>query len=198
MKILNRVTMNLKGSKTEKNLLKSFAGESQAANRYRFFAKAARKEGFEQIAEIFEITANQEVEHAKTFFRFLEGGTVEITATYPAGVIADTATNLTAAAEGENEEWTILYKEFSETAKEEGFLKIATAFKLIANVEAEHENRYLKLLENIKENKVFSSENTEKWVCRKCGYIHVGKNALENCPVCNHPKAYAERKATNY
>lgn len=189
---------SLKGTRTEKNLLKSFAGESQAKNRYEFFAKEAKKEGFEQIAEFFMETAAQEQQHAKTFFKFLEGGVVEITATYPAGVIGTTSENLKAAAAGENEEWTDLYPEFAKIAEEEGFKQIATVFKLIAKVEAEHEKRYLKLLKNIEEGKVFESDEKERWVCRKCGYVHDGKKALENCPVCGHPKAYFELEQTNY
>jgi rubrerythrin len=190
--------MSIKGSQTEKNLLKAFAGESQAKNRYTFFAKEAQKEGFEQIAEQFMITAVQEEQHAKIFFKFLEGNMVEITATYPAGKIGTTAENLKAAAGGENEEWTAIYPEFAETAAKEGFPKIATAFKLIAKIEAEHEKRYLKLLKNVEENKVFEDSEETEWVCRKCGHVHKGKKALENCPVCSHPKAYFERKAKNY
>ncbi len=189
---------SIKGTQTEKNLLKAFAGESQAKNRYTFFAKQAKKDGYEQISEIFTLTAMQEESHAKIFFRFLEGGPVEITATYPAGSLSSTNENLVAAANGENEEWTELYPEFARIAEEEGFPKIATAFKLIAKIEAEHEARFLKLLRNVEDNRVFESEEPEEWVCRKCGYVHKGKKALENCPVCNHPKAYFELKATNY
>ncbi|HOV12044.1 MAG TPA: rubrerythrin family protein [Bacteroidales bacterium] len=190
--------MSIKGTRTEKNLLKAFAGESQAKNRYTFFAKQAKKDGYEQIAEIFALTALQEESHAKVFFRFMEGGPVEITATYPAGMIGNTADNLVEAANGENEEWTEIYSEFAAIAEEEGFLQIATAFKLVAKIEAEHEARFLKLLRNVEDNRVFESEETEEWVCRKCGYVHTGKKALENCPVCKHPKAYFEKKATNY
>jgi rubrerythrin len=189
---------SIKGTQTEKNLLKSFAGESQARNRYMFFAKKAREEGYEQIAAFFEETAHQEETHAKTFFKFLEGGMVEITASYPAGVIGTTAENLKAAAGGENEEWTILYKEFGEIAEKEGFKKIASVYKLIASVEKEHEARYLKLLKNIEEGKVFEDEEETVWVCRKCGYRHKGKKALKNCPCCEHPQAYFEREAKNY
>ncbi len=189
---------SIKGTQTEKNLLKAFAGESQAKNRYTFFAKQAKKDGFEQIAELFMLTAMQEEQHAKIFFRFLEGGPVEITATYPAGMISTTADNLIAAANGENEEWTELYPEFARIAEEEGFPKVAMAFKLISKIEAEHEARYLKLLRNVEENHVFESEEAEEWVCRKCGYVHKGKKALENCPACDHPKSYFERKAKNY
>lgn len=190
--------MSIKGTQTEKNLLKSFAGESQAKNRYTFYAKQAKKDGFEQIAELFAITAAQEESHAKVFFRFLEGGPVEITATYPGGMISTTSDNLVAAANGENEEWTELYPEYARIAEEEGFQKIATAFKLIAKIEAEHEARFLNLLRNVEDNRVFESDEVEEWVCRKCGYVHKGKKALENCPACNHPKAYFELKATNY
>jgi len=162
----------LAGSKTEQNLLKSFAGESQARNRYEFFAKVAKNEGYEQIAAIFQETANQEKEHAKRFFKFLEGRNVEITAMYPAGKIGTTTENLKAAALGENEEWTELYPEFAKIAKEEGFNDIATAFNMIAKVEEQHEIRYNKLLKNIKEEKVFKKENKIKWYCRNCGYVH--------------------------
>lgn len=189
---------SIKGTKTEQNLLKSFAGESQAKNRYQFFAKQAKKEGYEQIAEFFNETALQEEQHAKTFFKFLEGGMVEITATYPAGVIGTTDENLKAAADGENEEWTELYPEFAKIAEEEGFKKIATAFKLIAKVEADHEARYRKLLANIEEEKVFAREEKVRWVCRKCGHVHESKKALKNCPVCGHPEAYFEIEKTNY
>lgn len=189
---------SLKGTRTEQNLLKAFAGESQAMNRYLFFAKKAKEEGFEQIAAIFEKTAWQEQQHAKRFFKFLEGGMVEITASYPAGIIGTTAENLRASAAGENEEWTELYPEFAEIAKEEGFPAIASAFKIIAKVEAEHEKRYLKLLNNLETGKVFKKEKATRWECRKCGYIHEGTNPPENCPACKHPKAYFEEKAENY
>lgn len=190
--------MSIIGTQTEKNLLKAFAGESQAKNRYTFFAKQAKKDGYEQIAALFLETAYQEEQHAKKFFRFLEGGVVEITASYPAGIISTTEENLVAAANGENEEWTELYPEFARIAEEEGFPKIAMAFKLIAKVEAEHEARFLKLLHNLEDNKVFESDEIEEWECRNCGYVHKGKKALENCPACDHPKAYFERKAKNY
>ncbi|MGB4329027.1 MAG: rubrerythrin family protein [Tenuifilum sp.] len=189
---------SIKGTKTEQNLLKAFAGESQAKNRYTFFSKVAKEEGYEQIAELFMITAMQEEQHAKQFFKFLEGGMVEITASYPAGVIGTTAENLRAAAMGENEEWTSLYPEFAKIAEEEGFPKIATAFKLIAKVEKEHEERYRKLLERVESGTVFEREEEIEWVCRKCGYVHKGKKALKNGPVCNHPQAYFEEKADNY
>ena len=190
--------MSIKGTRTEKNLLKAFAGESQAKNRYTFFAKIAKTEGYEQIAEIFAKTALEEESHAKIFFKFFEGGPIEITATYPAGKLGTTPENLLAAAEGENEEWTKIYLEFAEIAKEEGFTKIATKFKLISQVEAEHEKRFRKLLKNIEEGKVFKKEKKVKWVCRKCGYVHEGENALENCPLCEHPKAYFEEMQENY
>jgi rubrerythrin len=189
---------SIKGSQTEKNLLKSFAGESQAKNRYTFFAKAAHTEGYEQIAAFFEETARQEESHAKQFFRFLEGGAVEITATYPAGTIGTTAENLLAAAEGENEEWTVLYKEFEEVAEKEGFKRIATVFKLIASVEAEHEKRFRKLLKNIEEGRVFARKEEIVWVCRKCGYHYKGKRALKNCPLCAHPEGFFEEEQANY
>ncbi len=189
---------SIKGTRTEKNLLKAFAGESQAMNRYLFFAKAAKNEGLEQIAAIFEKTAWQEQQHAKRFFKFLEGGEVEITASYPAGIIGTTAENLKAAAMGENEEWTDLYPSFSEIAKEEGFPAIAAAFKIIAKVEAEHEKRYLRLLNRLEKNEVFKRGEATRWECRNCGYIHEGSNPPENCPACQHPKAYFEEKSENY
>lgn len=189
---------SIKGTKTEQNLLKAFAGESQARNRYTFFAKVAREEGYEQIAAIFMETAEQEKQHAKIFFKFLEGGPVEITAMYPAGKIGTTAENLLAAAEGEKEEWTMIYTEFSETAKAEGFPKVAVAFKLIGTVEAEHEKRYRKLLKNVEEQKVFKKDEKATWVCRECGYHHEGEKAPENCPVCSHPKAFFELASENY
>jgi rubrerythrin len=186
------------GTKTEQNLLKAFAGESQARNRYTYFGKIAKNEGFEQISAIFNETAEQEKTHAKIFFSFLEGGVVEITARYPAGKIATTPENLLAAANGENEEWTILYQEFSETAKQEGFSKIAAAFKLIAKIEEEHEKRFRKLISNIENEKVFTKDGKVQWMCRECGYVHEGEKALETCPVCAHPKAYFEVKSNNY
>lgn len=189
---------SIKGTQTEKNLLKAFAGESQAKNRYTFFAKQAKKDGYEQIAAIFMETAMQEEQHAKRFFRFLEGGMVEITAMYPAGVIGDTTENLHAAAEGEHEEWADLYPLFARIAEEEGFKEVATAFKAIAKVEAEHEHRYRKLYENIINNKVFERDEKVKWVCRNCGFVHESKKALENCPACQHPKAYFEILAENF
>jgi rubrerythrin len=192
------MTKSLKGTKTELNLLKSFAGESQARNRYEFFASVAKKEGYEQIAAIFMETSNQEKEHAKRFFKFLEGGAVEITASYPAGIIGTTKENLKAAAEGENEEWTDLYPHFAETAKEEGFSEIAAAYKMIAKVEAEHERRYLKLLQNLSEDKVFIKNGKVWWKCLNCGYVYESEKALENCPACLHPKAFMQVREDNY
>lgn len=189
---------NLAGTKTEQNLLKAFAGESQARMRYDYFAKQAKKDGLEQIAAMFEETALNEKEHAKRFFKFLEGRPVEITAIYLAGKIGTTAENLKAAAMGENEEWTELYPEFAKVAQEEGFEEIETAFKMIAEVEEEHEKRYLKLLKNLEEGKVFEKDGIVIWKCRNCGYIHEGKKALEKCPSCLHPRAYFELKENNY
>lgn len=189
---------SLKGTKTEKNLLASFAGESQARNRYTYFAKVADKEGYKQISAIFTETADNEKEHAKKFFKYLEGGAVEITATYPAGVIGTTAENLKAAAEGEHEEWTILYKDAAETAKEEGFLEIAETFLKIAEVEKRHEERYAKLFKNIEDGKVFKKDTEVEWKCRNCGYIHTGSEAPKACPACAHPIAYFEVAEFNY
>ncbi len=189
---------SLKGTKTEKNLLKAFAGESQARNRYEFFASVAKKEGYEQIANIFMETASQEKEHAKRFFKFLEGGMVEITAGYPAGKISTTKDNLKAAAEGENEEWTKIYPEFAEIAREEGFTEVSAAFKLIAKVETEHERRYLKLLQNISEDKVFIKKGKVWWKCMNCGYVYESEKAADICPVCQHPKSFMEIREENY
>jgi rubrerythrin len=189
---------SLKGTQTEKNLLKAFAGESQAKNRYEFAAKVAKEEGYEQIAAIFIETALQEQQHAKRFFRFLEGGMVEITAAYPAGKIDTTKENLLSAAEGEHEEHSILYPEFARIAEGEGFIQIATAFKAIAAAEKGHEERYRKLLENVMQDKVFQRDEKVFWYCRKCGYIHFGTKALKNCPACNHPEAYFELLPANY
>lgn len=189
---------SVKGTRTEQNLLKAFAGESQARSRYVYFASVAKKEGYRQIAAIFEETAEQEKEHAKRFFKFLEGGMVEITAAYPAGVIGTTAENLAAAAAGEREEWSELYPEFAEVAKEEGFPKIAAAFKMIAKAEVEHENRYRALLARVEAEKVFEREEEIEWQCRNCGYVHKGKNAPDLCPACIHPKAHFEPKRDNY
>jgi rubrerythrin len=188
----------LKGTKTEQNLLKAFAGESQARNRYEFFASVAKKEGYEQIAAIFMETSLQEKEHAKRFFKFLEGGMTGITATYPAGIIGNTKENLKASSEGENEEWTDVYPEFSETAKEEGFPEIASAFRMISKVEAEHERRFMKLLQNISEDRVFIKSGKVWWKCINCGYVYESEKALENCPACLHPKAFMQLREENY
>ena len=192
------MSKSLKGTKTEQNILKSFAGESQARNRYEFFASAAKKEGYEQIAAIFMETASQEREHAKRFFKFLEGGMLEINASYPAGVIGTTKENLKAAAEGENEEWTALYPHFAEVAREEGFPEVAAAFKGTAKVEAEHERRYLKLLQNLSEDMVFIKGGKVWWKCLNCGYVYESEKALEICPVCLHPKAFMQQREENY
>lgn len=189
---------SVKGTKTEKNLLASFAGESQARNRYTYFASVARKAGLEQIAAIFLETADNEKEHAKRFFKFLEGGEVEINASYPAGTINDTAANLEAAAAGERLEWTKLYKEAGEIALEEGFKEVSEQFKEIAEVEEQHEKRYRKLLKNIKENKVFKKDAAVKWKCRNCGYVHEGKEAPKTCPACAHAQAHFELLVENY
>ena len=188
----------LKGTRTEKNLLASFAGESQARNRYTYFAKQAKKEGYEQIAAIFLETAENEKEHAKLFFKLLEGGDLEITAAYPAGVIGDTIANLEASAAGENMEWTTLYKEAADIAKEEGFPNVEAQFRNIAKVEAEHEKRYRKLLANVKTGKVFKRDEPVRWKCRNCGYIHEGPEALDICPTCQHERPYFEIAAENY
>ena len=188
----------LKGTRTEKNLLKSFAGESQARNRYNFFASIAKKEGYEQIAGIFQETADNEKEHAEVFFKHLEGGDMEIVASYPAGKIGTTTENLLAAAEGEKMEWGTLYPEFETIAKEEGFEEIAESFEEIAEVEEQHEKRYRKLLENVKNGTVFKREKEVKWKCRNCGYVHLGKEAPETCPACKHPQSYYEILAENY
>ena len=188
---------SVKGTQTEKNLLTSFAGESQARNRYTFFASAAKKEGFEQISAIFTETAEQEKEHAKRMFKYLEGGTVEITASFPAGVIGKTIDNLKAAAAGENEEWTEAYPHFAEVADAEGFPEIAEMYRRIAIAEKGHEERYRSFIKNIEEGTVFAKEEETVWQCRNCGYIHVGKEAPESCPACNHPQAYFEVKKTN-
>ena len=189
---------SLKGTKTERSLLEAFAGESQARNRYNYFASQAKKEGYEQIAAIFLETADNEKEHAKRFFKFLEGGEVEITASYPAGVIGETAANLETAAAGENLEWTKLYKQAEGIAREEGFEEIADVFMEIAEVEEQHEIRYRKLLKNVKEGKVFKKDTVVKWKCRNCGYVHEGKEAPEKCPACAHPQAYYELLSENY
>ena len=190
--------MKLKGSETEKNLLKAFAGESQARNRYTYFASAARKEGFEQIAAIFEETADNEKEHAKIFFKHLEGGDVTIEAGYPAGKIGTTEENLLAAAEGEKMEWSTMYPDFEKVAIKEGFNEIADSFKEIAEVEEKHEKRYRKLLENVKNNKVFKKDNVVRWKCRNCGYVHEGTEAPKICPACKHPQSFYELLVENY
>ncbi|MBN2803422.1 MAG: rubrerythrin family protein [Deltaproteobacteria bacterium] len=189
---------NIRGTETEKNLLKAFAGESQARNRYTYFASIARKEGYKQIEALFLETAENEREHAKRFFKFLEGGDLEITASYPAGKLGTTVENLKAAAAGENEEWTELYPAFAKTAKDEGFPEIAAAFTTIAKVEKEHEARYLKLAANIENGTVFKKDETVLWKCRNCGYVHEGPEAPEMCPACLHPKAYFEIKEDTY
>lgn len=190
--------MKLKGTRTEKNLLAAFAGESQARNRYTYFASAAKKEGFEQIAAIFLETAENEKEHAKRFFKFLEGGMAEFTASFPAGRIGTTSENLQAAAEGEHEEWNNLYPGFADTADKEGFPDVATAFRYIAKVEVEHEKRYRILRKNINNNKVFRRERPVNWKCRNCGYHHEGSDAPDLCPACLHPKNFFELMAENY
>jgi len=189
---------SIKGTQTEQNLLKAFAGESQARMRYDYFASAAKKEGLEQISGIFAETALNEKEHAKRFFKFLEGEMVEITATYPAGKIGTTLENLEASANGENEEWTELYPEFARVAREEGFDDVAATFEKIAEVEKAHENRYRKLYENLEAGKVFKVNDTIVWKCRNCGYLHEGTEAPEKCPACLHPQAYFEILAENY
>ncbi len=189
---------SLKGTRTEQNLLKAFAGESQARMRYDYFSKQAKKEGLEQISAIFNETALNEKEHAKRFFKFLEGGMVEITAAYPAGKIGTTEENLQAAAAGENEEWSELYPAFATIAAEEGFNEVATAFRMIARVEKSHEARYRKLYQNIKDGKVFEREGVMIWKCRNCGYLHEGKSAPKVCPACLHPQAYFELQGENY
>jgi rubrerythrin len=192
------MSKTLKGTQTEKNLLAAFAGESQARNRYTYAASEAKKAGYEQIAALFTETAENEKEHAKRFFKFLEGGDVAITATYPAGIIGDTARNLQAAADGEMAEWTMIYKDFAGTAEKEGFLDVAAAFRMIAKVEKEHEARYRHLLANLQEGKIFKKDRPVRWMCRNCGYVHEGPEAPNQCPACNHPQAYFEVKAENY
>ncbi len=189
---------SLKGTQTEKNLLKSFAGESQARSRYTFFASVAKKEGYEQISAIFMETAEQEKEHAKKFFKYLEGGTVEITSSYPAGIIGKTLDNLKAAADGENEEWTELYPTFAEMADTEGYPEIANTFRMIAKVEAEHEKRYRRLLDRVATCTVFKRDGVIKWQCRNCGFVYEDMEAPEECPACQHPRAYFEPMKDNY
>ena len=191
-------TKSIKGTRTEQNLLKAFAGESQARTRYTFFASVAKKEGYEQIAGVFLETAEQEKEHAKRFFKFLEGGMVEITASFPAGVIGTTIENLQEAANGENEEWEVLYPEFARIAKEEGFPQVAAAFKMIAEVEVQHDIRYRKLLANIMNGSVFKKEEEIEWQCRNCGYVHSDLGAPKTCPACLHEQAYFEPMKKNY
>jgi rubrerythrin len=192
------MSKSVKGTRTEQNLLKSFAGESQARNRYTYFASTAKKEGYEQIAAIFEETANQEKEHAKRMFSFLEGGMVEITATYPAGVVGTTEENLKAAAGGEHEEWSELYPFFAQVAEEEGFPAIAAMYKMISIAEKAHEERYLALLHNIEANEVFDRIDEVTWQCRNCGFIYKSKTPPKTCPACLHPQAYFEIQKMNY
>ena len=183
---------SLKGTETEKNLLASFAGESQARMRYTYFASKAKKEGYEQIAAIFSETADNEKEHAEIFFKHLEGGDVEIKASYPAGVIGTTEENLLAAADGEKMEWGTLYPDFAKTAEKEVFPDVATSFREIAEVEEHHEKRYRKLLDNVKKGRVFKRDKVVKWKCRNCGYVHEGKEAPKLCPACKHSQSYYE------
>ena len=190
--------MELKGSQTEKNLLAAFAGESQARNRYTYFASQARKEGYVQISAIFEETANQEKEHAKREFKFLKGGDAEITAAFPAGVIGSTIENLKAAAAGEHYETTEMYPGFAKVAEEEGFNEIAKAFRSIAVAEQRHEERYLTLAKNITDGVVFKRDKPVRWVCRNCGYVHEGLEAPDACPACAHSKSHFELEAANY
>jgi len=190
--------MTLKGSKSEKNLLTAFAGESQARNRYTYFASQAKKENCIQIADIFEETANQEKEHAKRFFQFLEGGDVEVQTLFPAGIIGTTAENLKAEAGGEHHEWTTLYPSFAKVAQEEGFEAVAKTFAAISIAEKQHEKRYLGLLANIEAGTVFKKPDTVVWRCRNCGYLHEGKEAPQNCPACNHLQAYFELLGENW
>ena len=188
----------LKGTSTEKNLLAAFAGESQARNRYTFFASVARKEGYEQIANIFIETAGNEKEHAEVFFNYLEGGEAEIVAGYPAGIVSDTKANLIAAADGERMEWSTIYADMERTAQAEGFRDIATSFKEIAEVEEFHEKRYRKLAENVSKGEAFKRKTAVKWHCTNCGYVHEGTEAPDICPACKHPQAYYELLAENY
>jgi rubrerythrin len=192
------MSKSVKGTQTEKNLLIAFAGESQARNRYTFFASVARKEGYEQIANVFTETAGNEKEHAKIFFKYLEGGDVEIMAAYPAGTVEKTQVNLEAAADGEKMEWSEIYANFERIARAEGFAEIATSFKEISEVEEFHEGRYRKLIKNITDGEVFKKKVTVKWHCINCGYIHQGTEAPKLCPACKHPQAYYELLAENY
>ena len=192
------MSKSVKGTQTEKNLLTAFAGESQARNRYTFFSSQARKQGYEQIANVFSETAGNEKEHAEIFFKYLEGGDAEITAAYPAGVIGDTMDNLNAAADGEKMEWSEIYANFEKTARDEGFEQIATSFKEISEVEAFHEARYRKLAANVASGEVFKKKTVVRWHCTNCGYIHEGPEAPKVCPACKHPQAYYELLAENY
>lgn len=189
---------NIKGTQTEKNLLAAFAGESQARNRYTFFASKAKKEGYEQIAAVFLETADNEKEHAKVFFKHLQGGMAKITAEYPAGIIGSTKENLQEAAEGEKMEWGTLYPDFSNTAEKEGFPEVAQSFREIAKVEAQHEKRYRKLLDNIKTKQVFKRDTVVKWKCRNCGYVYEGTEPPKKCPACQHSQSYYELLSENY
>ncbi|MBD3286056.1 rubrerythrin family protein [candidate division WOR-3 bacterium] len=189
---------SLKGTQTEKNLLNAFAGESQARNRYTYFASKARKDGYVQISEIFTETANQEREHAKRFFKFLEGGTAEVSWEFPAGVIGTTLENLKAAAAGENEEWTEMYPGYAKTAREEGFENIAKVFEAVMVAEKQHEKRYNDLAANIEACRVFKRDKKVVWRCRNCGYLHEGAEAPETCPACAHPQAHFELLAENW
>jgi len=190
--------VDMKGSRTEKNLLAAFAGESQARTRYTFFASVAKKEDYEQISGVFQETSDNEKEHGQLFFKHLKGGIAEITASYPAGIIGSTAQNLKAAAEGEKLEWGTLYPNFAAIAEEEGFRDVAQTFRMVAKVEAYHERRYLKLLANVENGKVFKKDSTIKWKCRNCGHVFEGNEAPEKCPVCSHPRAYFEVWCENY
>ncbi len=192
------MSKSIKGSKTEQNLLKAFAGESQARNRYTYFASVAKKAGFEQIANIFTETAENEKEHAKIFFKYLEGGDVEITVTYPAGVISDPKANLEESAAGENMEWITLYADFAKIAKDEGFPEVARSFEQVAKVEKFHEARYRKLINNVGNSEVFKKKTNVKWHCLNCGYVIEGTEAPKECPACKHPQAYFEVLAENY
>jgi len=192
------IKLELKGSQTEKNLMAAFAGESQARTRYTFFAKVAKKEGYEQISALFQETADNEKEHAKLFFNHLKGGMAQIMATFPAGIIGSTKENLKAAAEGEKFEWGTLYPNFAKVAEEEGFEGVARTFRMVAKVESHHERRYRKLLANVEQGKVFKKDSRTVWKCRNCGYVFEGSQAPEKCPVCQHAKSYYEVLCENY
>ncbi|MDR1941266.1 MAG: rubrerythrin family protein [Endomicrobium sp.] len=192
------MSKSVKGTKTEQNLLNSFAGESQARMRYTYFASKAKKEGFEQISAIFTETADNEKEHAERFFKFLEGGSLQVTGSYPAGVIGTTVENLRAAAEGENEEHTVLYPQFAEIADKEGFAEIAECWRRVSIAEKHHEARYLELLDNLENDRVFKKDTPIRWKCRNCGYVYESKEAYEKCPACLHSKAYMEELADNF